>query len=51
MRSKVARAPLLAGLPVPAPHPGIPQRLGESLQASWGEVRQAVSWHMGGFAL
>lgn len=51
MRSKVAHAPLLAGLPVPAQLLGIPQRLGESLQASWGEVSQAVSWHMGGFAL
>lgn len=57
MRNKEAdgggELPLPSRLPVPAQLPGILQRLGESLgeSRSWGEVRRAASWRMGGFSV
>lgn len=56
MRNKEAgggdELPLPSSLPVPAQFPGILQRLGESRgeNRSWGEVRRAASWRMGGFS-
>lgn len=53
MRSPAMELPLPSRLPVPAQLLEILQRLGESLGAStsWGEVRRAASWRMGGFSL